>query len=118
MYLNRWKLYFYPEKDIPSKVPIWVKSPHIPLHYWSDEFLASIRNSLGHYIDKFVLKSPLFSYACIYVEVELDKGIHEVVNLVMDSRIHKHKVYYDQLLFKCKKCHEYGNFSKSCPKKP
>ena len=26
------------------------------------------------------------------------------------------KVDYKQLLFKCKKCHEYGHFVKNCPK--
>ena len=43
MYLNKWDLYFNPEKDIPKAVPVWVKLPHLPLHCWNDEDFGSNR---------------------------------------------------------------------------
>ena len=52
MYLNKWDLSFDPEKDVPSKVAVWVKLPHLPLHCWNDEDLKTIGKSLGKSIDK------------------------------------------------------------------
>ena len=58
----------------------------------------------------------MFFCARIYVEVDLEKGLLEVVNLYMDGWEHMQKVDYEQLPFKCKKCHEYSHFVKNCPK--
>ena len=52
LYLNRWTLSFDSEKDVPLAVSVWVQLPHLPLHFWNDEALRSIGNSLGRYIDK------------------------------------------------------------------
>ena len=68
MYLNKRNLSFDPKKGIPSDVIVWVNLPHLPLHYWSDEVLTSIGNSLGHYIDKYEPKSPMFSSVGMWME--------------------------------------------------
>ena len=97
-------------------VSVWVRLPHLPLHCWNDETLKAIGNSLDNYIDKAEPKGSLFSCARICVEVYLEKGLPEVINLNMDEWEHMQKVDYEQLPFKCKKCHEYGHFVKNCPK--
>ena len=94
LYINRWSLSFDPKKDVPSAVPVQVRVRHLPLHCWNDETLQEIRNSLGDYIDKAEPKGPLFSYARICVEVDLDKELLEVVNLHMDGWKHMKKVDY------------------------
>ena len=116
LYLNRWSLSFDPEKDVPYAVPVQVRLPHLPLCCQNDETLHAIGNSLGKYIEKAEPKGPLFSCARIYVEVDLEKGLLEIVSLCMDGWEHAQKVDYEQLSFKCKKCHEYGHFVKKCPK--
>ena len=95
---------------------VWVHLPHLPLHCWNDESLEAIGNALGKYIDKAYPKEPLFSCARIYVEVDLEKGLPEEVNLFMDGWEYLQKVDYEQLPFKCRKCHEYRHFVKSFPK--
>ena len=97
---------------------VWVRLPHLPLHFWNDEALQSIENSLGRYIDKAEPKGPLFACARIYVEVDLEKGLPEGVDLLMDGWEFYQKVDYEQLPFKCRKCHEYGHFVKNCPASP
>ena len=52
----------------------------------------------------------------ICVEVDLEKCLREAINIVVDSWMHIQREYYDQLLFKCKSCHEYGHFAKNCSK--
>ena len=63
-------------------------------------------------------KAPMFSCARIYVEVDLEKGLPEAIMLSIDGWNHLQIVDYEQIHFKCKFCHEYGHFAKSCPKKP
>ena len=116
LYLNRWSLSFDPEKDVPSVVPVWVRLPHLPLHCWNDETLQPIGNSLGKYIHKSELKGPLVSCLMICVEVDIEKGIPEIVSVCLDGWEHAQKVDYEKLPFKCKKCHEYGHFVKNCLK--
>ena len=60
----------------------------------------------------------MFSYARICVEVDLEKGFPESINLSIDGWSHLQTVDYEKIPFKCKYCHEYSHFSKSCPKKP
>jgi hypothetical protein len=54
----------------------------------------------------------------ICVEVDLEKGLPEAINLTLDNWNYLQQVDYEQLPFKCKICHEYGHFVKHCPKSP
>ena len=57
---------------------------------------------MGKYIDKAEPRGPLFSCARICIEVDLEKGLPEAVNLEMDGWEHYQKVEYEQLPFKFK----------------
>ena len=117
IHLNKWDLSFDPKKYIPSSVLVWVKFPHLPLHYWSDEDLKAIGNTLGKYIDNSEPKPPMFSCVRICVEVDLEKGFPEAINMSMYSSNHLQAVDYGHIPFKCKTYHEYGHFARFCPKK-
>ena len=73
---------------------------------------------MGKYVDKSEPKAPMFSCAQICVEVDLEKGLPKSIILSIDGWNHLQTVDYEQIPFKCKYCHEYGHFAKSCPKKP
>jgi hypothetical protein len=47
--------------------------------------------------------------------VDLEKGLLEGIQLNLDSWSYIQQVDYEQIPFKCKICHEYGHFAKSCP---
>jgi hypothetical protein len=49
------------------------------------------------------------------VEVDLEKGLPEAIQLTLDNWSYIQQVDYEQIPFKCKACHEYGHFVKSCP---
>jgi hypothetical protein len=57
----------------------------------------------------------MFACACICVEVDLEKGLLEAIQLTLDYWKHIQPVDYEQLPFKCKQCHEYGHFTKKNP---
>ena len=90
-------------------VPIWVRLLNLPMHCWNAKSLNAIGNALGRYIN---MASPKDQYACarIYVEVDLEAGLPEAINLTVGNSYHFQKLDYEQLPFKCRGCHEYGHF--------
>jgi hypothetical protein len=76
------------ENDILSTILVWDPLPHISLHCWKDDALKCIRNSLRHYIDGAEPKENMSSCAHIYVKVDLEKGIPEVVLIFLENWNH------------------------------
>jgi hypothetical protein len=116
MYLNKWMSDFSPENGIPSTVSVWVILPFLPLHCWNDETLRNIGNTLGRYIDRTEPREGIQACVCLCVEVDMEKGLPEVIQLDLDNWWYIQKVDYEQLPFKCKACHEYGNFVNNFPR--
>jgi hypothetical protein len=116
LYLNKWSPDFDPTQDIPSAVPVWVRLPHLPLHCWNQQSLQIIGNALGKYIDQAARKDQ-YSCARICVEVDLEEGLPEAINLTVAGWTHVQELDYEQIPFKCRHCHGYGHFAKHCKKK-
>jgi len=95
---------------------VWVRLPNLSIHCWNPISLQTIGNKLGQYIDR---ADPKDQYSCarIYVEVDLEVGLPEVVKLKVGDWQHFQKLDYEQLPFKCRGCHEYGHFQRNYPEK-
>eukprot|EP00253_Pinus_taeda_P004123 PITA_04123 len=89
--LNKWTPDFDPGVDVPTVVPMWVRLPNLPVHFWNWESLKHIVNTLGKFIDR---ENNKDQYDCARICVEVDL----------------------ELPFKCRKCHVYGHFARSCSK--
>jgi len=72
---------------------------------------------LGTDIDKVKPRDGIFTCVQICVEVSLEKGIPEEIQLSLDDWKHIQPVNCEQLMFKCNKCHEYGQLFQTFPKK-
>ena len=116
LYLNKWTPDFDPAQDVPLAVPVQVCLPHLPLHCWSPKSLESIGNTLGRYIDR-ADKKDQFSCARICVQVDVEIGLPEAINLTVEDWSHVQELDYEQLPIKCMHCHEYGHFVRHCKKK-
>jgi hypothetical protein len=51
------------------------------------------------------------------VEVDLEEGLPEAINLTVAGWTHVQELDYEQLPFKCRHCHGHGHFAKHCKKK-
>jgi hypothetical protein len=116
LYANRWNPNFNPKNSIPSVVHVWVRLPHLPPHYWNKDIMRSIRNALRTCIYNIEPRYGTFACICICVEVDLEKGLLEAIQLTLDNSKHIQLVEYDHIPFKCKQFHGYGNFVKNFPK--
>lgn len=104
---------FDPGVDAPKAIPVWVRLPNLPVHCWNWDSLRHIGNALGKFIDQANNKDQ-YDRARIYVEVDLEVGLPEAITIKVESWTHLQKLDYEQLPFKCRKCHVYGHFAKDC----
>jgi hypothetical protein len=97
--LNQWTSDFDPAQDVPSAVLVWVRLPHMSLHCWSLKSLEAIGNALGKYIDKAERKDQ-YSCAHICMEMDLEIGLSEAINITVADWTQVQELYYEQLPFK------------------
>jgi hypothetical protein len=115
LFLAPWTLDFNPGAEITA-APVWVRLPHLPLHLWGKSSLKDIGNKLGRFLDSVEPKGGQITCARICVEVNLEKGLPEAIKLSLGEWCHIQELDYEQIPFKCLRCHDYGHFAKSCPK--
>jgi len=115
LFLAPWTPDFNPEAEITA-APVWVRLPHLPLHLWGIESLEDIGNKLGRYLDKADPKGDQYTCARICVEVNLEKGLPEAIKLSLGDWSHIQELDYEQIPFKCLRCHAHGHFARNCPK--
>jgi hypothetical protein len=102
MFMSPWTLAFNLEEEITT-APVWVRLTYLSLVFWDESSPRDIGNKLGRY---------MYSYVRISVEMDLEKGLPEALQIKMDEWSHLHILDYDQISFKCHICHEYGHFAK------
>eukprot|EP00253_Pinus_taeda_P033392 PITA_33392 len=113
--LNRWMLNFDPTVDVALAIPVWVRLPNLPIHCWNWYLLKHIGNTLRKFIDRENNKDQYEYCARICVEVDLEVGRPEASKIKVGNWIHLQKLDYEQLPFKCRKCHVYDHFARGCP---
>ena len=116
LYLNKWTPDFDPNQDVPFVLTVWVRLPHLSLHCWNSESLEAIGNNLGKYIDR-AKRRDQYSCAIICVEANMEVGLPEAIKLIVADWSHVQELDYEQFPFKCRHCHSYGHFGRSCKKK-
>ena len=85
------------------------------VHCWNWDSLKHIGNALGKFIDRANNKDQ-YDCARICVKVDLEVEQPEAIKINVDSWSHVQKLDYEQLPFKCRKCHKYRHFSRGFPR--
>jgi hypothetical protein len=92
----------------------YISSPST--NFLCDISLRENGNKLLHYINHVEQKGDLYSHGKIYVEVNLEKGILESLEIDIDGWVLQQSLDYEHIPFKCTTFHAYRNFAKNCPK--
>lgn len=88
LFITPWFLEFDVNTMVVSMMSIWVHLHNLSLHLWNRQVLASIGNTIGHYIktDTQRLEEIIFTFSWICVEVDLSKGLPYQIQLKHKQR--------------------------------
>lgn len=79
LFITSWFPDFDANTMVVSRMPVWVQQHNLPLHFWDQQVLAGIGNSIGRYIkmDTQRLDERVYTFARICVKVDLSKGLSD-----------------------------------------
>jgi len=97
-------------------IPIWVRLPGLPHHYWEEKFFKRIGNMIGEFLeaDKSYLDTRQRKMARILVNINVREGLGEEVDIVLGPFHHTQKLDYENIPFRCRRCHVYGHLVEDC----
>ncbi|KAK1297672.1 hypothetical protein QJS10_CPB15g01199 [Acorus calamus] len=119
--LKKWSPSVRMEQERLTSIPIWVKFPNLPLHFWSKECLGKIASTVGTplFMDSTTQRATRISYARVCVEVLADQPLPDSVTI--ESTIDGYEVFpivYDWKPQACSHCHTFGHDDALCYKRP
>ncbi|KAK6791911.1 hypothetical protein RDI58_010992 [Solanum bulbocastanum] len=96
--LKPWTVDFDFNKEFPTKIPLWVKFPKLPMSCWGKGSLSRIVSVIGIpiYADECSTKQTRISYARMLIEVNITHSLSAKI-VVMDPNGNKfeQEVFYD-----------------------
>eukprot|EP00253_Pinus_taeda_P017483 PITA_17483 len=104
LFMTPWFPDFDPNTMTVTKVPVWVRLFNLPLHFWSEQVLEGIGNSIGKYIkaDLERIDERLYTFARICVEVDLSKGLPDNIRLIYKQQNWLQTLDYENTAFRCR----------------
>jgi len=117
LYLHDWKARFNPDKEDFTWALVWIRLYSLPVEYWKEEMLKDIRNNIGVFIKvaEETKTRRYTSYARICIQMHLTKSLADSVSLFHDDFEWIQPLDYENIPFRCRKCHEHGHLFRDCP---
>ncbi|KAK1312399.1 hypothetical protein QJS10_CPA07g00448 [Acorus calamus] len=118
--LKRWSPSVRMEQERLTSIPIWVKFPNLPLHFWSKECLGKIASTVGTplFMDTATQMATRISYARVCVEVSAEAVLPDVVLIeTMAGGKETFPIAYDWKPQACSHCHTFGHDDALCCKR-
>jgi hypothetical protein len=121
-----WYKEFDPSTESFNKMPLWVRLLNLPLHLWLDYVLEAMGNAIEDFIlvDSACSRVYRMMYARILVEMNISKGLPEMIMLNSLHGPWNQLLDYEGIPFRCRICHKTGHLASPCssrksrPKKP
>ncbi|KAK1257466.1 hypothetical protein QJS04_geneDACA024718 [Acorus gramineus] len=119
--IQRWNRDIRLELERLKSIPVWIKFPNLPLHFWSRTCIAKIASLIGTplYLDSPTASRSRSAYARVCVEVEPDSTLpDEVFVEVRNGDREAIRVTYDWKPEACAHCKTFSHDDAICSKKP
>lgn len=116
LFLTPWFPDFDPSTSVISKLPIWVRLPNLLAHFWDFFVFLAIGNTLRRYlaIDTSRRENGLFTYGRLCVEIDINKGLSDQINLKFGDFHWTQSLDYENTAFLCRHCHQTGHLQSTC----
>ena len=114
--LKPWHPLFDASRERVDKIPIWVRLPALPLHFWGPVHFRRIGDILGTYLDAdfSYLETHEKKMARIMVNINIREGLAETINLDWGPTVISQILDYENIPFRCRRCHKYGHPASDC----
>jgi len=116
MLLKPWTPMFDASRERVDIIPLWVRLPAFPFQFWKEKYFRRVGNLLGEFLeaDETYVESRRKSMARILVNINVREGLGDEVELVLGHYRHIQKLDYENIPFRCRRCHEYGHSVADC----
>lgn len=100
-----------------SRMLVWGHLHNLPIHFWDQNILVYIGNTIGRYIkmDTQQVEDRIFTFACICVEADLSKGLPDYIQLKHKYHSWMQTLDYENTTFSWWICQKTGNLQNSYP---
>jgi hypothetical protein len=114
--LKPWNPLFDASTERLDKILVWVRLPALPFHLWSFDYFKKIGNFLGDFLDADMTfeETKQRKVARILVNLNVREGLGEEMDLSWGGYTYAQKLDYENIPFRCRRCHQYGHLVKNC----
>ena len=87
------------------------------MEYWCEENLMEIGNILGNFVkvSEQTRQRRYISYARICIYLDITKDLPGGIDLTWEDEDWFQAIYYDQITFRCRQCHEHRDMLRDYP---
>lgn len=117
--MRPWSESYRFENDVLKTMPLWIRLPNLPLHYWSIDSLSRIGSLLGTPIcaDDCTTGQKRISFARMMVEMDISKPLPKFVTIEAHGQVRSQPVWYEWAPPFCTKCGVAGHNCEAQQKK-
>ena len=113
--VKKWSTNFDFKAEILRVMPVWIRLPSLPLHFWGEETPSRIVSAVGvpNLADDCIAKQLKVSYARVLVEVDITKEFVKDIKVRNSTRREfTQRAIPKRRPFFCHKCNKVGHICK------
>ncbi|XP_059068259.1 uncharacterized protein LOC131858826 [Cryptomeria japonica] len=97
-------------------MPIWVRLPNPPLHFWVDQLLEEVGEALGDFLMVDVESSDILhsTYARILLDIDASKGLPTEIKILTPKGFWIQSLDYEGIPFRCRRYFKTGHVTTKC----
>ncbi|KAH9289844.1 hypothetical protein KI387_033961, partial [Taxus chinensis] len=95
---------------------VWIRMPHLPLHFWSEECFRAMGNVVGKFlvVDPWTESYDNTTFARILVDMDMNVDFLAALELKVLDSTWTQSLDFEGLPFRCRTCFSLGHLAADC----